>query len=144
MKALVFNNQVIQLEQHEFPVCPEMVWMSAPEGAQVGWVLEHGELIPAPPHDKTQEEILHEFNYAIQSLLDSVARSKQYDSSLHCASYATSSVPLWSSEANAFIEWRDSVWSYSYAELAKFENGEREAPTVEEFVSELPVMVWPE
>jgi hypothetical protein len=109
------------------------------------WALQAVELATTPPiiPEKTLEEILREFNFAIQGHIDSIARSRQYESSLHCASYANSTVESWAAESQAFIAWRDSVWSYSYTELAKFENGERQAVTVDEFLTELPAIVWP-
>jgi hypothetical protein len=43
----------------------------------------------------------------------------------------------------AFIAWRDEVWGYAYAELAKVMAGERERPTVEELIGELEPLDWP-
>lgn len=35
------------------------------------------------------------------------------------------------------------MWIYAYAELDRVTLGEREVPTVEEFIAELPVIEWP-
>jgi hypothetical protein len=48
MKALVFNNEVIQMENSQFPVASEMVWMEAPDNCKTGWILKDGSLV-APP-----------------------------------------------------------------------------------------------
>jgi len=48
MKALVFKNEVVQIEDEEFPVSPEMIWMESPEGCDTGWLLDNGTLV-APP-----------------------------------------------------------------------------------------------
>jgi hypothetical protein len=49
----------------------------------------------------------------------------------------------WKSESLAFIAWRDAVWLYSFTELSKFQNGDRQLVSIDEFLTELPVMVWP-
>ncbi len=79
----------------------------------------------------------------IQSLIDNTARLKQYGDGYACASYATSTNPLWQSQALAFIAWRDQVWIYSYTEFEKMAQGQRPIPTIEEFLTELPAIVWP-
>lgn len=89
---------------------------------------------------------LEDYRAAIRAHVDVTAQSRQYDNAVSCASYATSTNPVWAAEAAAFVAWRDAVWTYSFAELAKVENGERAAPTVEVFVAELVdavPMVWP-
>lgn len=81
---------------------------------------------------------------AIDRHVDTVARERNYSSGVSLASYASSTVPLWRAEAEAFIAWRDAVWAYALAELASVQSGDRAAPdTVEAFVEELPAIVWP-
>ena len=48
MKALVFENKVVDLVAQEFEVSPSMVWMDAPENCQTGWILVNGAL-QSPP-----------------------------------------------------------------------------------------------
>ena len=95
---------------------------------------------PEPP---TTEEIIEGFRRAIQSHVDATARSRNYDSGTSLASYVASTNTEWAAEAQAFVAWRDAVWGYAYAELDKVTGGQREAPTVEDFIAELPEMVWP-
>jgi hypothetical protein len=59
------------------------------------------------------------------------------------ASYVASTNPQWAAEAQAFVAWRDAVWAYSYTELAKVQAGQREQPTVEDFLTEIDQIVWP-
>ena len=54
MKALIFQNKVVDLVDNEFPVSPEMHWMDAPEGCTTDWVLENGAVV-APPGPSTEE-----------------------------------------------------------------------------------------
>lgn len=96
---------------------------------------------PEPP---TQEEIIASFRWAIQGHIDATAREKNYDSGNSLASYVASTNPTWANEALVFVAWRDSVWEYSYSELDKVMSGVRPKPSVEEFILELPVIVWPE
>jgi hypothetical protein len=54
MKALIFQNKVVDLVDNEFPVSPEMHWMDAPEGCTTDWVIENGAVV-APPGPSTEE-----------------------------------------------------------------------------------------
>lgn len=93
---------------------------------------------------QAQAELLETFRAAIQSHVDETARSRNYDSGNSLAGHVASTNEAWATEAQAFIAWRDAVWAYAYAELDKVTNGQREAPSVEDFIAELPAMVWPE
>lgn len=60
MKALVFENKVVQLSETEFPVHNSLQWMDAPEGCKENWILENSALVapPSPPplsYDKARE-----------------------------------------------------------------------------------------
>lgn len=84
------------------------------------------------------------FQGAIQAHVDETARSRNYDSGGSLASYVASTNPQWAAEAEAFVAWRDSVWTYAYGELARVETGERSAPaSPDAFIAELPVIEWP-
>jgi hypothetical protein len=80
---------------------------------------------------------------AISAHLDATARSRGYDGTLSIATYVGSSVPQWAAEAAAFALWRDQVWAYAYAELAKVQAGQRQQPTVADLIAELPAITWP-
>jgi collagenase-like PrtC family protease len=83
------------------------------------------------------------YRKAIQSLIDGKAQAKQYDDGNSLASYVNSTVPEWAAEAQTFVAWRDQVWAYALAELAKVQKAEREQPSVEGFLAELPAFEWP-
>lgn len=84
-----------------------------------------------------------DYENAIQNLVDQTARDKQFRDGVTLASYTASTKPNWAAEAQAFIAWRDNVWSYAYVELAKVQAGQREQPTVDEFLAEIAPIVWP-
>jgi hypothetical protein len=79
----------------------------------------------------------------IMAHLEAVAKERQYQSALHCASYASSTNEQWQQEARAFIKWRDDVWMYAYSELALIQAGDVPVPSVESFMEGLPGISWP-
>lgn len=145
MKALLLNNKVVQIEAEEFPVAPILMWVECPDNCQVGWIYnpQTQEFAPEPIPEKTPDEVLEEYRQALQGHVNSVAREKDYENALSCASYVVSTNEVWKAEAEAFIAWRDSVWLYVLGELPKFENGDRPLIPVDEFILELPVLMWP-
>lgn len=103
---------------------------------------EEIEEIQTPP--PTQAPTITDYENAIQDMVDSTARARQFRDGVTLASYTTSSKPAWAAEAQAFVEWRDNVWFYAYGELAKVQAGQRPQPTVEQFLGEIDPIVWPE
>ena len=143
MKALIFNNMVVQVEEETFEVAPELFWVDCPNDCEYGWKYENGAVVRPVIPEKTLPEIIALFSSGLSEYMDAVAAQKQYGSTLLCASYTTSTNEQWKAEADTFIAWRDNVLAYSYTELAKFQSGEREAVSFEEFITELPVISWP-
>ncbi|MND74906.1 hypothetical protein D3C80_665130 [compost metagenome] len=84
------------------------------------------------------------YRVEIQALIDGTAKERQYDSGAALASYVNSTIPEWATEAQAFVAWRDAVWIYALAELDKVQKGERDQPSVEDFLAELPEFEWPD
>lgn len=106
--------------------------------------LDLSKLITA--EQKQQEKlagVINGYRSAIQALIDGTANEHQYDSGATLASYVNSTIEQWASEAQAFVAWRDTVWLYALAELDKVQRGERDQPSVEDFLAELPVFEWP-
>lgn len=94
--------------------------------------------------EKLRMETMGAFEQAIQEHIDSTARDMMFRDGVTLASYVASANAAWAGQAQAFVAWRDAVWVYAYAELAKALSGEREIPTIDAFLSELPAIVWPE
>jgi hypothetical protein len=86
------------------------------------------------------------FRLAIQSHVDQTAQARRYDSAVSLASYDTPNQPNagWRAEAAAFVAWRTAVWEYVNEQLEKVEAGDRPVPGLDQFMDELPAMVWPE
>ena len=67
MKALIFQNKVVDLAATEFEVHNSMSWMDAPEGCQVGWALVDG--VPQAPAGPSNEELMVRLRSQRNSLL---------------------------------------------------------------------------
>lgn len=91
---------------------------------------------------EAQAATVEVFRAAIQAHVDVTAESRNYDGGNALASYVASTNPQWAAEAQAFVAWRDAVWLHAYSELDKVMAGEREQPSVEEFLRELPAIEW--
>jgi hypothetical protein len=85
-----------------------------------------------------------QYGEALQAHIDTTARDKDYDNGYACASYANSTNQQWQAEAQDFIRWRDMCWQYAIEQLALLAAGHRDIVTLDEFINELPAMVWPE
>lgn len=106
------------------------------EGEEVfqSWVI-----VPA-----TTGDVSKVYEQAVQERLDSAAIAARYDSIATAVSYAEEpAVPKFQNDGKAFRAWRSKVWAYAYEQLALVLAGEREQPTVESFLLELPALELP-
>lgn len=78
----------------------------------------------------------------IENRLNEEAQSKQYRDSVSCSSYVMSTNTIWKNEALTFISWRDEIYAVAINIFADVSNG-APIPSEEQFLSQLPVMVWP-
>ena len=79
---------------------------------------------------------------AVQDHMDATVQTRGYDNINSACSYATSTDAVFLAEAQACVAWRDKVWRYCYDTLAEVLAGERDIPTAEELITELPELVW--
>ncbi|NTJ46507.1 hypothetical protein G6K93_05700 [Agrobacterium rhizogenes] len=90
--------------------------------------------------------VLSDYTGSIAAMMDAKAKERRYENALSIATYVGSANAQWAAEAQVFVVWRDQVWGYCYAELDKVQNGEREQPSVSDFLTELETqfpMTWP-
>lgn len=92
---------------------------------------------------KAREKIIADFTQRVQKHLDDFARTRNYDDILSAATYATSQVPKFKAEGQYAVEARDTTWAKCYEVLAEVEAGSRPMPTLDELLTELPVLTWP-
>jgi hypothetical protein len=88
--------------------------------------------------------VLADYGAAVQARVDTTAKAREFNDGVTAATYLTSTIPRWKADAEAFVAWRDQVWSYAYGELAKVRDGERPQPTIANFINELPPIAWPD
>ncbi|HAT1744794.1 TPA: hypothetical protein I8Z16_003035 [Legionella pneumophila] len=144
MKALIgINNKILEVKENEFPVHPSLVWLDCPDDCTPEWSFNGSDFIAPMIPSKTIDDIKQEFNSGIQVYLDSIAKTKFYESSLHCASYANSTNPTWKAEGEAFIAWRDAVWIKAYDLLEQYEQGQIELGSITDLINQLPAIIWP-
>lgn len=77
------------------------------------------------------------FMGAVRAHADDVAQQGGYDNALTLASYCNSRVRKWASEAQAFVYWRDDLFTGAFAELAK-----SDTPDAESFIASVPKLNW--
>lgn len=92
---------------------------------------------------KAREKIIADFAQSVQQHLDDFARTLGYDGIMSACTYATSTVPKFKAEGQYAVEARDATWVKCYEVLAAVEAGSRPMPTLEELLTELPVLTWP-
>lgn len=80
----------------------------------------------------------------VQRHLNIEAQKREYDDILSLCSYRDSSNPLFAAEANVGYQWRDDVWAYCENVRKAVLSGQRDAPTADELISELPKPIWPQ
>ena len=54
MKALIFKNKVVDKQQNEFPVSPEMFWVDCEDSIPMGWGYSNGNF--HDPDTRTEDE----------------------------------------------------------------------------------------
>jgi hypothetical protein len=93
--------------------------------------------VPEPTPEEIKAKKIKKIEHAIQVMLDNKALEYGYDNIVSACSYAAFDNPF-QTEGQAFIAWRGSVWKYCYDQLAAIEAGNRDEPTLDEFLQELP------
>lgn len=79
---------------------------------------------------------------AVQDYMDATVQARGYDGIAIACTYATSTDETFAHEGQCCVHWRDKVWRYCYNALDEVLAGERDIPTAEELISELPELVW--
>ena len=75
----------------------------------------------------------------INSMIENLAMSWKYDSSLSLATYVTSPRQDWSNQAKTFVAWRDSVWTQVFSDNTAIATGTKSVPTdVASYLATLP------
>ena len=104
---------------------------------------DYYEVVEIPVHVETAEEIQKRLTDGVQNWMDTKVQERNYDNVHTCVgTYLYSPIEKFRLEAEAVRDWVSYVWEKCYEILAQVEVGERDIPTLEEVISELPVLVW--
>ena len=115
----------------------------APAGKKIvvtGWDVEHGKWIRRYRLEDATPE-MSDFDAAMEAHLRSERDARGY-TTREPDSYLTSQVPRWAADARDWVAHRDAVMEYALALINAVQAGERQPPTMEEFVAGLPKIVW--
>ena len=83
------------------------------------------------------------FTTFVQNYMDNKVKERNYDSVHTCiGTYIDSPVKKFADEAKAVKDWVSYVWEKCYAIIDEVKAGERELPTEETLIEELPELVW--
>lgn len=78
----------------------------------------------------------------MEELFDNKAAERRYHDRYTCSLRAGYPGPF-QAEGTAFAQWMDACNMTAYGIMAAVKGGQRSMPTVEEFLSELPTLTWP-
>lgn len=93
--------------------------------------------------DQIAAMLLAKFDAALTAHLDATAQARQYDNRITCMVRAGFPGP-YQDEAIAFATWCDGCNASAYQLMQLVQQGAAPMPpSVEAFISSLPVMVWP-
>lgn len=98
---------------------------------------------PQPANAKTKEQIIEEYQAAVQKRLDEFAQTRNYNGILSACTYSTSLVARFKAEGQYCVNVRDTTWSKCYEILDAVNSNSRPLPTLEQLMSELPILSWP-
>ena len=96
--------------------------------------------IPEPTQEEVNAQTQASLTSAVQKVLDTEAQKLGYDSCLSVCSYVETGVQKFDDEGKAFRAWRSAVWAKGYEILNAVLTGEREVPTEEQLLAELPAL----
>lgn len=95
------------------------------------------------PYVPSRSEVIATYTAALTRHLDETAQSKRYDDRISCMARAGFSGPF-QAEATAFAIWADTCNALGYQIMAEVLAGQRELPTIDEFLALMPEMEWPQ
>jgi hypothetical protein len=87
---------------------------------------------------ETPEQIISRLELALDRHLDAVAKEYRYESIRAMVSYMGDPNPKFDKEGTAAKFWRSAVYTYGIEVIAAVQNGNRDIPTKEELLAEIP------
>lgn len=139
---------VFQTPQPEFDSISQTVIQGAPVLTNKGHYEQSWSIVDLDPEVVAQNQIakLEQLKTSIvsqvQTRLDDFAKTRNYDSILSAATYATSTNAQFKAEGQKAVELRDATWSSLYSILAEVEAGTRTVSSYADIEADLPVLEW--
>jgi len=87
------------------------------------------------------QTLTNEYERAVENYMNDTVATRGYSDIVSACSYAGAPNPF-QAEGTAALKWRGDVWAKCYQVLGDFQAGNRTKPTLDELISELPVLVW--
>lgn len=143
MHALMLDKTVVDVATAPFPVAEPLFWTDCPNHVVAGYIFNGTEFVEKPILPKSKEQIQAECETVIEGFIDTKARERMYKSAESCISYLNSRNPQWAAEAEAFIVWRDDVYSYVIELQRKIEAREIAFNGAAALLENAPKMEWP-
>lgn len=104
----------------------------------------NGVPVLADPPAPTPEQIKAALSDAVQGHMDAAAQAAGYDDIKSAVTYADEpSVSQFQTEGQQFRAWRSLCWAACYEVMAAVAAGERDVPTADELIAELPALELP-
>lgn len=113
---------------------------------QLGTVEEfedYYEVVAVPSPVITAQDIINEYDNAIEAWLDSTVQQRNYKNVESCISYEGDNNPKYAREALAVKSWRSAVYTQAEVLIAQYIGGDISAvPPIEQIIAELPKLDW--
>ena len=93
------------------------------------------------PYEDAPPPTLDDFDMAMEQYLREEREARGY-TTREPDSYLTSQVPRWAQDAKDWVAHRDDVMEYALELINEVGSGQREPPTMEEFLANMPKIQW--
>jgi len=110
-----------------------------PDEVEEGWVRDGDGWVPPP---FSIDKIIASYTAAVQSRLDAFAKTKGYDGIFALCTYAASENAQFRQEGQRGVSLRDATWVKFYEVMEQVKSDQRELPTPDELLAELPELIW--
>lgn len=115
-------------------------WFQDAENRATIGITEEPEPIQ-PPYVSTPEEVIAQLEEGVDAYINQRAAEKGYDSRITVC-MRTGYVSPWQQECINFALWMDAIYVYCYQVIADVQGGLRTIPSIEELISEFPILSW--
>jgi hypothetical protein len=106
-------------------------------------IVAHEDAVVTKNQEEATKNFINSVTSTVQARLDEFAKTRNYDNILSACTYASSSVDKFKNEGFYCVNQRDATWAKLYEIMTSVQSGTRTMPTMDEILTELPVLAWP-